>query len=118
MWVRGLKPVSDICRRSATRSHPVWVRGLKLLNGHNLGVNLGKSHPVWVRGLKLSIAVILSPIATVAPRVGAWIETEVYAYGIERKKKVAPRVGAWIETEFHHAIRGRILRRTPCGCVD
>ncbi len=33
----------------------------------------------------------------VAPRVGAWIETQMMrAY--ERTAEVAPRVGAWIET--------------------
>ena len=33
----------------------------------------------------------------VAPRVGAWIET-ILCYKIFKKIKVAPRVGAWIET--------------------
>ena len=33
------------------------------------------SHPVWVRGLKLlwTLVCLLTPL--VAPRVGAWIET-------------------------------------------
>lgn len=34
---------------------------------------------------------------TVAPRVGAWIET-IPRTGISRPLQVAPRVGAWIET--------------------
>ena len=57
-----------------------------------------QSHPEWVRGLKLykGITVI---ITTVAPRVGAWIETYIWEKYIEHKK-VAPRVGAWIETVF------------------
>ena len=33
------------------RSHPTWVRGLKLLCICNKISNLG-SHPTWVRGLK------------------------------------------------------------------
>ena len=37
---------------TASESHPVWVRGLKLV--YNIGVEvLVQSHPVWVRGLKL-----------------------------------------------------------------
>ena len=34
-------------------SHPVWVRGLKLV-GLNFKIPFIWSHPVWVRGLKLS----------------------------------------------------------------
>ena len=77
-------------------SHPVWVRGLKLIyvrcdffkvtvaprvgawietDKERLYQALEKSHPVWVRGLKPSS--IISSLANpcVAPRVGAWIET-------------------------------------------
>ena len=32
-------------------SHPVWVRGLKLLMLFHIML-INKSHPVWVRGLK------------------------------------------------------------------
>ena len=55
------------------------------------------SHPVWVRGLKLLYIIYLFKWHQVAPRVGAWIETYKE---IEREyyDKVAPRVGAWIET--------------------
>ena len=57
------------------------------------------SHPVWVRGLKL-IAVFMLPIhSLVAPRVGAWIETCVNCLAIF-DEPVAPRVGAWIETQL------------------
>ena len=78
------------------------------------------SHPVWVRGLKQSVYMKYDPEEYVAPRVGAWIETEgtkiprrgktshpVWVRGLKQKfgKKgyensiVAPRVGAWIETQ-------------------
>ena len=40
-----------------TRSHPVWVRGLKPLAIHYAPANL-ESHPVWVRGLKQRYAFI------------------------------------------------------------
>ena len=56
-----------------------------------------KSHPVWVRGLKLDgVNADARPLA-VAPRVGAWIETYLGSVLSERFT-VAPRVGAWIET--------------------
>ena len=52
----------------------MWVRGLKLLadlvkSPHRL------SHPMWVRGLKLNNINITFIEITVAPHVGAWIET-------------------------------------------
>ena len=71
--------------------------------------------------------------------MGAWIETFV-PMGSISSKRVAPRVGAWIETEMglkqvtsmeSHPVWVRglklglvlmfalvCMRRTPCGCVD
>ena len=57
-----------------TESHPVWVRGLKLKKNTDLIVGI-ESHPVWVRGLKLHYQQDRSRVYSVAPRVGAWIET-------------------------------------------
>ena len=75
MWVRGLKQVKDIkdilaakvaphvgawietiqasLMKSFIKSHPMWVRGLKLGRHGSLKVYL-VSHPMWVRGLKQS----------------------------------------------------------------
>ena len=36
------------------RSHPTWVRGLKLAPQHSVK-RLRQSHPTWVRGLKQSL---------------------------------------------------------------
>ena len=59
-------------------------------------VSHGESHPMWVRGLKHNSFAGLD-ITSVAPYVGAWIETqETTGYG--RASVVAPYVGAWIET--------------------
>ena len=56
-----------------------------------------ESHPEWVRGLKPRSRPALILGRLVAPRVGAWIETEsLYTSG--EPTHVAPRVGAWIET--------------------
>ena len=101
-------------------SHPVWVRGLK----HQFKTCVSRlydfmSHPVWVRGLKQSRVRELQEEQKVAPRVGAWIETQqpellknreashpVWVRGLKQRyevpvyseETVAPRVGAWIET--------------------
>ena len=47
-WIETNITINEVVN---TKSHPVWVRGLKL---NRLGVQCGakKSHPVWVRGLK------------------------------------------------------------------
>ena len=55
-------------------SHPVWVRGLKLLTGDSRREACA-SHPVWVRGLKRQASILSCSLVSVAPRVGAWIET-------------------------------------------
>ena len=78
---------------------------------------------------------------SVAPRVGAWIETAgwkisnesffpshpVWVRGLKRlfcfenesiQDLVAPRVGAWIETVNDQLSIKQGLCRTPCGCVD
>ena len=52
---------------------------------------------MWVRGLKLGSSYYLLAFILVAPRVGAWIETNPQERAYNRGA-VAPRVGAWIET--------------------
>ena len=55
------------------------------------------SLPTWERGLKQAENQTLKFAASVAPYVGAWIET--IAETIKRSPyNVAPYVGAWIET--------------------
>ena len=96
MWVRGLKLPLTILVLMDKRSHPVWVRGLKQTNHQNIHVHLSVAPRVgaWIETRSSLPDVVLS---IVAPRVGAWIETSsVYLVGI--RSAVAPRVGAWIET--------------------
>ena len=94
MWVRGLKQ-SGLCDYiGGFSSHPVWVRGLKHIGVIRLFV-FTLSHPVWVRGLKLIFALSNIKIYTVAPRVGAWIETTIEGVNLLS-----------------------LSSRTPCGCVD
>ena len=54
------------------------------------------SRPTWARGLKLEKDVE-DKSSTVAPHVGAWIET-FFRRKDGKLAKVAPHVGAWIET--------------------
>ena len=91
-WVRGLKLQYDSFVRIGVLSHPSWVRGLKL---ENVGVTKAAwaSHPSWVRGLK--------PTFSLVPTVDV----------------VAPLVGAWIETLLHNYYYFNMCR-TPRGCVD
>ena len=80
-------------------------------------VRLDTSHPVWVRGLKLIILYMCFFSVLVAPRVGAWIETPRWRWSSARAA-VAPRVGAWIETRHQRKVVFGEDSRTPCGCVD
>ena len=41
-----------------SKSHPTWVRGLKLNRSTNT-TKISRSHPTWVRGLKLLILLVL-----------------------------------------------------------
>ena len=74
VWVRGLKLVGLRDKPKGERSHPVWVRGLKRETFADMIYN-NVSHPVWVRGLKPEIIIDVIKDVGVAPRVGAWIET-------------------------------------------
>ena len=100
-------------------SHPVRVRGLKLLSPGTM-YTAQLSHPVRVRGLKP--VSILMPALTcfVAPRAGAWVETYLSTH-VPSKSHVAPRAGAWVETciRYHsitpgqsHPVRVRGLKQS------
>ena len=52
---------------------------------------------MWVRGLKLRTLNVDFQQVSVAPHVGAWIETSDIDKNFNTKN-VAPHVGAWIET--------------------
>ncbi len=54
------------------------------------------SLPPWERGLKLTDG-RTERRHSVAPSVGAWIETELRR-ALRKNVTVAPSVGAWIET--------------------
>ena len=74
MWVRGLKRQYSSKVLNNLTSHPMWVRGLKHPYPRDLG-SVCLSHPMWVRGLKLFQKHPKIRHSSVAPYVGAWIET-------------------------------------------
>jgi len=58
-------------------SHPAGVRGLKHADLSQYSVNK-MSHPAGVRGLKHINRLLFRRFALVAPRRGAWIETDQF----------------------------------------
>ena len=56
-------------------------------------------------------------IVTVAPHVGAWIETHPGLSNIAAVR-VAPHVGAWIETDTSACFSLSVICRAPRGRVD
>ena len=71
-WIETRKRI--YCAKPRT-SHPVWVRGLKQAKFFDVASGI-ESHPVWVRGLKPYRCIYRCALKVVAPRVGAWIETQ------------------------------------------
>ena len=77
VWARGLKPSLGLTVADNFMSRPVWARGLKQ-KIFIMYYEAIMSRPVWARGLKRCLLVIKSLEVSVAPRVGAWIETFEY----------------------------------------
>ncbi len=75
-----------------TTSHPLWVRGLKLMLALWVA-SLVWSHPLWVRGLKQAILLLLLTQRLVASFMGAWIET---FYHIDSGYDVPPSHPLWV----------------------
>ena len=95
-WARGLKHVPLACSYALTQvaprvgawietfiryvwrgilpSRPAWARGLKRRDNPALTPR-PLSRPAWARGLKPQKYCLFLRPPTVAPRVGAWIET-------------------------------------------
>ena len=71
-WIETSK---SHCSKSSVLSHPMWVRGLKPIT-EVFPAFESLSHPMWVRGLKHTNITKNTQIYCVAPYVGAWIETK------------------------------------------
>jgi len=87
-WGQGVAPC---------QSHPVRVRGLKHIIPSGAHPYLYPSHPVRVRGLKREWTCQICGTHHVAPRAGAWVETNTPNILVS-VADVAPRAGAWVET--------------------
>ena len=73
MWVRGLKPLVLLLATTLKVAPYVgaWIETQKKRRIQRIQ----KSHPMWVRGLKLKNPLRNDENHGVAPYVGAWIET-------------------------------------------
>ena len=71
----------------------------------------------WGRGLKQVVLRLHLFVLRVAPRVGAWIETQT-GLNNENATYVAPRVGAWIETIQVYKAQEYTAGRPSRGGVD
>ena len=114
--VRGLKLI-EVCRYdSRSESHPLRVRGLKLVVIIQAERYL-MSHPLRVRGLKRTGSNMSANSASSHP---------LRVRGLKRRSyptsslcyRVAPLAGAWIETIAILSQSAFANSRTPCGCVD
>ena len=96
-------------------SHPEWVRGLKHCDLRVFG-KMDLSHPEWVRGLKLLKPFKEIAIHRVAPRVGAWIETQL----TQITQTLTLSHPEWVRGLKQYGVDMVLdpLRRTPSGCVD
>ena len=93
---RGLKHVLMLLCVGREVSRPARARGLKLRICAEEQMRR-MSRPARARGLKQSWHLFPFSILRVAPRAGAWIETQAAGRG-QGQPEVAPRAGAWIET--------------------
>ena len=126
-----------LCTINNVRSHPTWVRGLKLdlwlgidftlyvapyvgawIETHTniVDCTCHKSHPTWVRGLKQNEGSRIDNANKVAPYVGAWIETNEQAL-LAHTQKSHP---TWVRglKPFSRFLANLCLSRTLRGCVD
>ena len=76
-----------------------------------------RSLPLWERGLKWKQPGGVLPGNHVAPLVGAWIEIALI-YNSWSALLVAPLVGAWIEIPLGMPVFASAIGRSPCGSVD
>ena len=85
-------------------SRPSWARGLKL-HERDASITPERSRPSWARGLKRRAAGGTCGASTVAPFMGAWIETGRRRRSGGSRTRVAPFMGAWIETVVRPRVR-------------
>ena len=93
-WIETLTGLLTYLRPVVAPYVGAWIETVAALNKTQGAL---KSHPTWVRGLKLQKDNEAYWQDKVAPYVGAWIETR-FNLVLKASIWVAPYVGAWIET--------------------
>ena len=71
-WIETTKVLLKTLMRLVAPLVGAWIETVVKANESNADA---KSHPSWVRGLKLAGFVLFCMRSKVAPLVGAWIET-------------------------------------------
>ena len=114
MWVRGLKHRKQIKYKDYEVAPYVgaWIETF-FVRSQQMTVT---SHPMWVRGLKLMYLLTSLRIALVAPYVGAWIETNTEVGSVSRLTSHP----MWVRglKLLHLLMKRKKDSRTLCGCVD
>ena len=97
------------------RSHPTWVRGLKLKTFTKL-IKKHWSHPTWVRGLKLKRLVPSMFVSTSHP---TWVRGLKLLRLVKRFTNVLSHP-TWVRglKPYHAYVIMLGLGRTLRGCVD
>ena len=92
------------------------MRGLKQQNGYTLK-KIDSVAPLVGAWIETICGFTCCIKMDVAPLVGAWIETNMQRNAF-LNLNVAPLVGAWIETNFGADLMQQAYSRTSCRCVD
>ena len=71
-WIETKKELISKRQKKVAPRVGAWIETVVMAT---MNQDTARSHPVWVRGLKLLAFVTLGDWMPVAPRVGAWIET-------------------------------------------
>ena len=111
-WIETLFPIVS---SPLLRSLPVWERGLKPQDVMSALWD-PSSLPVWERGLKPHPSYLERSHPFVAPRVGAWIETDDAA----KKSLIGKSLPVWERGLKHKVYLLGVSQtcRSPCGSVD
>ncbi len=72
-WIETFTPHSNSRANQVAPYVGAWIETQTMRMPTNSKI---KSHPTWVRGLKLLLVLKTPPGSRVAPYVGAWIETQ------------------------------------------
>ena len=111
-WIETIQLVFILHKEALIRV--AWIETLRTY----LVSSSSRSHPVRVRGLKLVKRSDLRKGLLVAPRAGAWIETRGLHRCMPSSKTSHPVRVRGLKRFVGRLIISIPASRTPCGCVD